>query len=85
MDCRYFSGEFDPLSNMFPCDIQWKGQTYNSTEAIYQAEKLRFHGYKEDNPHLIKIISSRGDRGGFTAKAIANSVCGKEVGQSWEK
>lgn len=27
------------LSNMFPCNIPWKGQTYKSSESIYQMEK----------------------------------------------
>ena len=41
---KYFRGHLEPLSNMYPCRIQWKGQTFYSSESIYQYEKALKHG-----------------------------------------
>lgn len=83
MDTLYFHGELDPLSNMFACDLNWKGVLFHSSEAIYQAEKLRHHGFTDDNVNLAIIIHSKGDRGGFDAKRIAKNVCSVQS-KSWE-
>lgn len=34
-----FDGEYDFLSNFYPCDIKFEGLLYNSNEAAYQAAK----------------------------------------------
>ena len=37
IDC--FHGEFDWLSNFFPCKIKFEGHTFQSSEAAFQAAK----------------------------------------------
>jgi ribA/ribD-fused uncharacterized protein len=34
-----FRGKYRFLSNFYPCQIEWKGLVYKSTEAAYQASK----------------------------------------------
>ena len=41
---KYFRGHLEPLSNMYSCRIKWKGQTFYSSESIYQYEKALKHG-----------------------------------------
>ena len=36
-----FSGEYDFLSNFFECDVKYRGRTYCSSEAAYQAAKCK--------------------------------------------
>jgi len=38
-----FRGESSALSNLYPCKIVWNGVTYNSSESIYQMEKVLHH------------------------------------------
>ena len=41
---KYFRGHLEPLSNMYPCIIKWKGHNFYSSESIYQYEKALRHG-----------------------------------------
>lgn len=36
---NHFAGEHKFLSNFFPCEVRYKGETYLSSEAAYQAQK----------------------------------------------
>ena len=41
---KYFRGHLEPLSNMYPCQIHWKGQLFYSSESVYQFQKALEHG-----------------------------------------
>ena len=42
-----FSGEYRFLSNFYPCNIEFEGEIYPSTEHAYQAAKTLDHGIRE--------------------------------------
>lgn len=65
---KYFRGQKDPLSNMFSCEIFWKGHVFYSSEGIYQYEKALFHG----NENIADIIKST--RNGFDCKREARKI-----------
>ena len=62
-----FRGELSALSNLYHCTIEWQGDEFYSSEAIYQVEKLRFHLHtetsckfsEEDVRHIAGMQSSK--------------------------
>ncbi|AHX01153.1 hypothetical protein M316_0088 [Nitrincola phage 1M3-16] len=54
------------LSNMYPCEVLYKGRVFKSSEAAYQSAKSGDENWKdwcasEDNPYLIKKKSRQVD------------------------
>ncbi len=42
-----FKGEYDFLSNRFPCQVLWEGQQYPSAESVFQASKCAVETERE--------------------------------------
>ena len=42
-----FKGEFDFLSNRFPCHILWEGLEYRSAQAAFQASKCQYENERK--------------------------------------
>ena len=57
-----FSGEYEFLSNMYPCNITYNGITYKCSEAAYQAQK---------QPEIAKVFTNVD---GYAAKRLGKSV-----------
>lgn len=57
-----FSGEYEFLSNMYPCNVTYNGITYKCSEAAYQAQK---------QPEIAKVFTNVD---GYTAKRLGKTV-----------
>jgi ribA/ribD-fused uncharacterized protein len=57
-----FSGEYEFLSNMYPCSVTYNGITYKCSEAAYQAQK---------QPEIAKVFTNVD---GYTAKRLGKTV-----------
>lgn len=62
-----FRGEYNFLSNFYPCTIRYKGKTYKSTEHAYQAQKFLSEDIREDirkcdTPGQAKRLATQFDR-----------------------
>ena len=47
-DILEFKNEYDFLSNMYPCEVTYKGITYKCSEAAFQAQKYNSEGIKKE-------------------------------------
>lgn len=47
-DIFEFKNEYDFLSNMYPCDVAYKGITYKCSEAAFQAQKYKSEEIKKE-------------------------------------
>ena len=65
-----FSGEYEFLSNMYPCKITYGGITYKCSESAYQAQK---------RPDLAIRFA---ELDGYTAKKLGRQV---EIRSDWER
>ena len=65
-----FREEYFFLSNMFPCEILYKGKTYKCVESAFQAQKC-----KEREKEFEKL-------NGFDAKKLGKKV---EIRKDWEE
>ena len=65
-----FSGEYEFLSNMYPCKVAYGGITYKCSESAYQAQK---------RPDLALRFA---DLDGYTAKKLGRQI---EIRSDWEQ
>ena len=59
-----FRGKYMFMSNMFNCNIEWKGEVYKSSETIYQMEKCE----KEEDKKAFRMLN------GYEAKRLGRRV-----------
>ena len=76
-----FRADSNPLSNFFKCRIDFQGQTFNSSEHIYQYTKCSFLN-RSDLADTSRIISSDSPREAKTLACILNSDRGMA---NWDK
>ena len=62
--------EFQPLSNWYPCKVQFKGHTFNSSEQAYQWAKADFC---QDNAAASKLLFTTSPR---DAKDLGSEIKG---------
>ena len=67
-----FRDEFYFLSNMFPCDCEYKGYKFTCSEALFQALKCK---HKKDIDKFVGID-------GYTAKRIGRKI---ELRSDWNE
>ena len=63
MKIDQFDGEYAFLSNFYPCDVEYEGITYGSSEAAYQAAKFD----KKDRKRFIGLGPGKAKKLGRTA------------------
>ena len=70
--------EFQPLSNWYPCKVQFKGHTFNSSEQAYQWAKADFC---QDNAAATKLLFTTSPR---DAKDLGSGIEGLR-GTDWDQ
>ena len=65
---KHFRGQREPLSNMYPCKIKWKGDNFYSSESIYQHEKCLKHG------HLLLAEKVKHTKNAFECKRLTKHI-----------
>lgn len=68
-----FSGEYEWLSNFYPCEVTYKGTTYPSVENAYQAAKMdmaqcyphELHALRSCSPGTAKRLGSKSNPDGW--------------------
>ena len=66
----------DPLSNFYPTLLQFDGDTFKSTEHIYQSRKAIFHELYDLDDEIRNAPTAK------EAKTIANQI---KVNKTWEE
>ena len=59
-----FRGLYWFLSNMYPCDVKWKGNIYKSVESVYQMEKC----INDEDKEMFRTLN------GFESKKLGRKV-----------
>ena len=65
---KYFRGQHEPLSNMYPCKIKWKGLLFYSSESIYQYEKCLKH------KRLSLAVKIKNTKNAFECKRLTKHI-----------
>jgi N-glycosidase YbiA len=64
MKIERFNGDFEFLSNMYPCDIEYEGVRFNSVEQAYQYHKTtspkeRMNILRCNEPKKAKVLAKK--------------------------
>lgn len=68
MDVTMFRGEYQFLSNFYRCDVTYKGITYHSVEAAYQASKFEGESVRKEISNMTAREAKRFAKGHHPSK-----------------